>query len=156
MHVSDVMSRDVVSISPKASVIDAAKKMRDQDVGTIAVIDGERLVGLLNDRQITCGVVASGKDLSKVKVEEVMTKKLVTGTPEMDLAQAARIMSKLHFRRLPVVDKNQHLRGIVSVTDIGHQFRECLDNLLDEPRRKGGIDRPSKFEEPIIPQWMFA
>ncbi len=156
MHVSDVMSRDVVFISPKASVMDAAKKMRDEDVGTVAVIDGEKLVGLLNDRQITCGVVASGKNISKVKVEEVMTKKLVTGTPDMDLAQAARIMSRLHFRRLPIVDKDQHLRGIVSVTDIGHQFKECLDNLLDEPKRRGGADRPAKFVEPIIPQWMFA
>ncbi len=156
MQVKDIMSKDVVSVSKNASVKEAAEKMRDSNVGTIAVIDGDRLVGLINDRQITVSIVANGKNPRKVQVGDVMTKRLVTGSPNMDIIAAARIMGKLHFRRLPVVDRQNHIEGIVSVADLSRPLKEYTDSILDElckrePRSPSSFDVPS-----TLPSWLFT
>ena len=155
MQIKDVMCKDVVCVDPDSSVREAARKMRDCNVGTVAVVEGGRLQGLLNDRQITIGVIAAGKDPGKVRARDVMTKRLVTSTPEMDILDAAKIMGKLHYRRLPVVDREHHLRGIVSISDLSKPLKQYADNILDElaPREPS---RPSRIEEPFsVPAWMF-
>ncbi|GBE17920.1 MAG TPA: CBS domain-containing protein [Euryarchaeota archaeon] len=156
MQIKDIMCDDVVSVSPDASVKEAAKKMRDGNCGTVAVIEDGRLVGMLNDRQIAVNVVAGGRNPSRVQVGEVMSKRLVTSTPEMDIIDAAKIMGKHHFRRLPVVDREHHLRGIVSICDLSRPLKEYTDSVLDELIRERPT-RPARFgESQTMPQWMFA
>ncbi len=155
MQIKEIMSRDVVAISSNESVAKAALKMRDRNVGTIAVIEGDKLVGLLNDRQITIGVVAAGKDPSKVRVTDVMSKKVVTGTPDMDILDAAKIMGKLHFRRLPVINRERRLQGMVSICDLSRPLRQFSDSILDE-LSKTRPEMPAEIERPKTPQWMFT
>ncbi len=156
MQIKDIMCKDVVSVSPDVSVKEAAKKMRDGGCGTVAVIDDGRLVGLLNDRQIAVNVVASGRSPSRVRVGDVMSKRIVTSTPEMDIIDAAKIMGKHHFRRLPVVDREHHLQGIVSICDLSRPLKEYTDSVLDELIREGP-PRPTRFgESQSMPEWMFA
>ncbi len=140
MFVRDIMEREVVSVSGSSSVKDAAKKMRDNNVGTLAVLDDGRLIGLLNDRQIALKVIATGSDPDTMQVSEIMTRDPVTCPPDTDLFRASEIMGSRHFRRLPIVDKDNKLRGIVSITDIGQALKCCLDNVFDEPcKREKGI-----------------
>ena len=156
MQIKAIMCRDVVSVSSDVSVKEAAKKMRDGNCGTVAVLDDGRLVGMLNDRQIAIKVVASGRNPSRVQVGEVMSRRLVTSTPEMDIIDAAKIMGKLHFRRLPVVDRERHLQGIVSICDLSRPLKEYTDSILDELIKREP-ERPARFgESPSIPEWMFA
>jgi CBS domain-containing protein len=140
MFVRDIMQSDIVSLSQDSSVREAAWKMKLENVGTIAVLDKDRLVGLLNDRQIVLNVVAPGGNPDKMRVREVMTKNPDTCAPDTDLFQASEIMAKKHYRRLPIVDDQGRLQGIISVTDLGQALKCCLDNVLDEPcKREKGI-----------------
>jgi CBS domain-containing protein len=156
MQIKDIMCKDVVSVSPDVSVKEAAKKMRDGDCGTVAVIEEGRLVGMLNDRQIAIKVVAGGRNPGRVRVDDVMTRRLVTSTPEMDIIDAAKIMGKHHFRRLPVIDREHHLRGIVSICDLSRPLKEYTDGILDELIQREP-ERPARFgDRPTVPEWMFA
>jgi CBS domain-containing protein len=156
MQIKDVMCKEIVSVSPDVNVKEAAKKMRDGDCGTVAVIEDDRLVGMLNDRQIAINIVACGRNPAKVRVGDVMTSRLVTSTPEMDIIDAAKIMGKHHFRRLPVVDPEHHLRGIVSICDLSRPLKEYTDGILDELIKRD-TERPSRFDyTSSVAEWMFA
>lgn len=157
MQVKDIMCRDVVSVSPDVSIKEAAKKMRDSNTGTVAVLNKEgELVGLLNDRQIAINVVAAGRNPTRIRVEDVMTKRLVKSTPEMDVFDAARIMGKLHFRRLPVVDRDHHIRGILSIADLSAPLREYSDNVLNELIKREPASPQRMGEHFSTPQWLFT
>jgi len=155
MQIKEIMSRDVVTISSEESVAKAALLMRDKNVGTVAVTDGDRLIGLLNDRQIAVGGVAAGKDPRKIRAGDVMSKKVVTGTPDMDILDAAKIMGKLHFRRLPVINRERRLQGMVSICDLSRPLRQFSDSILDE-LSKTRPEMPEEIERPKTPQWMFT
>jgi CBS domain-containing protein len=140
MFVKDIMETDVVSVSQVSSVREAAEKMKERNVGTVAVLDGGRLKGLLNDRQIAVNVVATGGNPDELLVSEIMTKDPETCNPDTDLFQASEIMGQKHYRRLPVVDEQGRFQGIVSIVDLGQALKCCLDNVLDEPcKREKGI-----------------
>jgi CBS domain-containing protein len=156
MQIKDVMCKEIVSVAPNVSVKEAAIKMRESKCGTVAVLKDDQLVGLLNDRQITINVVASDRNPSRVQVGDIMTKKLVTSSPDMDIIQAAKIMGKLHYRRLPVVDRQHHLQGIVSISDLSRPLKQYIDGILDELSKREPSS-PIRFEEPdFMPQWMFT
>jgi len=91
--------------------------MRDLNIGAVPVVDGERPVGIITDRDIVLRCVAEEKDATKVKASEIMTKKLITVNPEINVKEAAKIMAEHQIRRLPVVE-NGKLVGIVSLGDL--------------------------------------
>lgn len=114
--------RDLMTVKPRTvkigdSIVDAAKLMRGEDAGIAPIVDGERLVGVLTDRDIAVRVVAEGKDPSTTKVEEIASENLVTVEPEQDLDDALRLMAQHQVRRLPVVDDGK-LVGIVAQADV--------------------------------------
>ncbi|MDS0527733.1 CBS domain-containing protein [Clostridium sp. SHJSY1] len=117
MLVKDIMSRDIVSVSSNESIDRAAQMMKQFDVGSIPVCSEQKLVGIVTDRDITINSVAAGKNPTEQKISEVMTSNPVTGNPNMDIHDAAKIMSKEQIRRLPIIDNNS-LVGIVSLGDI--------------------------------------
>lgn len=134
MKVEDIMTRRVVSVDPKASIVETARKMRDEKVGSVLVVKRGKLVGLITDRQITHTAVAEGLDPNKVMVEEYMTEDFVPLTPDMDLVKAAKLMQELAIRRLPVVEAGRPV-GILSVSDIAFFVKDCIDCILVE----GGV-----------------
>ena len=119
--IREVMSSNPSAIEADKSVADAAKLMRDEDVGLAPVVDGDRLVGTLTDRDITVRVVAEGKDPQSTTVREVASTDLVTVDPEQDLDEAVRLMAQHQVRRLPVVEEDGRLVGVVAQADVARQ-----------------------------------
>ena len=100
--IRDLMTANPCSIDVGKSVAYAAKMMRDEDVGLAPVVEGDRLVGTLTDRDIAIRVVAEGKDPEQTTVREVASTNVVTIDPQQDLDEALRLMAKHQIRRLPV------------------------------------------------------
>lgn len=117
MKLRELMTPEVRTCSPQDSVVEAAKLMASIDVGIIPVIDGKRLIGVVTDRDIVLSVVAKGQDNRSTTVEQAMSRDLVTGSPEMDAHEAAKLMAQKQIRRLPIVE-NGELVGIVAIGDL--------------------------------------
>ena len=105
------------TVSPKASLAEAAKLMRDHNVGAIPVVEGRRIVGILTDRDIATRALTGSKDAGSLAVSEIMSRELVLGHPEMDVHEAAQLMANEQIRRLPVVDADS-LVGMVALGDL--------------------------------------
>jgi CBS domain-containing protein len=118
MHLKEMMTPHVEVIAPEASIYEAAQKMRHLDIGPLPVCEGERLVGMLTDRDITVRAVAEGRDPVTTLVREVMTPDLVYGFEDQDLEDAARLMEQSQIRRLPVLNRAKQLVGIVALGDL--------------------------------------
>ena len=112
----DLMSRDVKVISPDMSIKDAAKQMRDGDFGMLPVGENDRMIGTISDRDIAIRAVAEGKDTG-TKVRDVMSEGIAWVFEDDSVDEAAKIMSKRQVRRLPVVDRDKRLVGIVALGD---------------------------------------
>ena len=117
-QISDLMTQNPRTTTPDAGVIEAARIMRDDDVGLVPVVDGDRLVGTVTDRDIAIRVVAEGRDPSSTTVGEIASKDLITIDPDQDLDEALRLMARHQVRRLPVVEEDGRLVGIVAQADV--------------------------------------
>jgi CBS domain-containing protein len=115
--VREAMTEGPRSIGPSASVVDAARLMRDEHVGSLPITDGDTLVGMLTDRDITTRVVAEAADLATTSVGDVCSQDLVSVEPDKDLEEALGLMARHQVRRLPVVEDGR-LVGIVAQADI--------------------------------------
>lgn len=116
MKVMDVMTQNVATVNRNDSVEKAAELMSEHNVGSIPICDNNKVVGVITDRDIALRSVAKGSD-NNIKVGDIMTSNPVVANKEMDIHDAARIMSERQIRRLPVED-NQNIVGIVSLGDI--------------------------------------
>ncbi len=121
LRVSDVMSRDLVVAYPEETVVDAARKMAENNVGSVIVVDRyekSRVVGILTESDIVKRVVAKGLNPSETLVEDVMTRNPIIVEEDTPLRVAADLMRERGIGHLPVVDKAGRLRGVVTRTDI--------------------------------------
>jgi CBS domain-containing protein len=135
------MVTDVAWVAPDASCVEAAKRMERDEVGLVLVQDGSKLVGVLTDRNITLRCVAAGRDPASTRVHEVMSTPVRTVGPDEPIQDAAQTMHKTRFRRLPVVDDDGRLRGVLSVADLVPHTLGLLNNLftaVGAHRRVGG------------------
>lgn len=116
--IRDLMTKDPCTIDADKPVAHAAKMMRDEDVGLAPIVEGQKLIGTLTDRDIAIRVVAEGKDPQSTTVREVATTRLVTIDPDQDLDEALRLMAKNQVRRLPVVEEDGRLAGVIAQADV--------------------------------------
>ena len=144
MQVREVMTRAVETIAPEATLEEAAARMKELDVGSLPVDDGERLLGIVTDRDIAVRGVAAGEHPRAVPVREVMTPVVVSCQEDHDLRAAARVMEEQQIRRLPVLDGAGRLVGIVSLGDLA--VRTGDEQLAGEV-----IERVSEPTEPGRP-----
>jgi CBS domain-containing protein len=119
-HVKNVMTKNPTSCDPSATVVEAAKVMASEDVGSIPVAKDSRLVGVVTDRDIVIRVLAEGRDPSSTTVGEIASSDLETVSPDDDLNTALRKMASSKVRRLPVVEGDE-LVGIVAQADVARQ-----------------------------------
>ena len=119
--ISDAMTSKPCAIDSDKSVVYAAKMMRDEDVGFAPIVEGERLVGTLTDRDIAVKVVAEGKDPEQTSVSEVASTDLVTVQPQQELDEALRLMANHQVRRLPVVEEDGRLVGVLAQADVAQE-----------------------------------
>lgn len=136
MKVKDIMTKSVVSLNSNDTVQKAANVMSEHNIGSVPVCDSNNVIGIITDRDITVRTVAAGKDAKNQAVREIMSSNPATGTPEMDIQDASRIMSERQIRRLPIIE-NQSLVGVVSLGDIAvdpklnHQAEQALSSISE-------------------------
>jgi len=116
--IRELMTKNPRSLASGSSVIDAARIMRDEDAGIVPIVEGEKLIGTVTDRDIAIRVVAEGKSPESTTVGEIASRDLVTIDPQQELDEALRLMARHQVRRLPVVEEDGKLVGIVAQADI--------------------------------------
>ena len=118
MKIAEVMTRGVELTDPAATVQEASQAMADEDVGFLPVGDHDRMIGMITDRDIAIRAVAMGRDPRKTTVRDVMTERVLYCFADEDADKVAESMSREKIRRLPIVDRNKRLVGVVSLGDI--------------------------------------
>jgi CBS domain-containing protein len=120
MKVSQVMTRDVRTVSPDQTARDAANFMLSEDAGSMPVSEGDRLIGMITDRDIAVRGVAKGHG-PDTPVRDLMTNDMICARSDDDVEEVATKMSRAQVRRLPVIDENEKLCGIVSLGDLARE-----------------------------------
>ena len=118
MNIRDVMTPNPPTVSPEDSIQNAARIMRDLDTGVVPVVENGRPVGLVTDRDIVVRAVAEGRDPKTTKVRDAMTADVSYCYDDQDTEEAAELMEQQQIRRLPIVDREKRLVGIVSIGDL--------------------------------------
>ena len=122
--ISELMTPNPCAIDADKPVSYAARMLKDEDVGLAPIVEGDRLVGTLTDRDIVTRVVAEGWDPQSVTVREVASTDVVTIDPEQDLSEALRLMATTQVRRLPVVEEDGRLVGVVAQADVAREAKD--------------------------------
>lgn len=130
MKVNEIITHDPEVIRPETALIEAAQKMKSLDIGMLPVCDGDRLVGVITDRDIAVRGVAQGYDPKTARVQEVMTPEVIYCFDDEDVKDVAKKMEEKQVRRLPVLNREKRLVGIVSLGDLA--VRTGKDKLAGE------------------------
>ncbi|RLQ90347.1 CBS domain-containing protein [Planomicrobium sp. Y74] len=132
MKVADIMTKEVDTCTPQSSLQEAAAKMKEINVGSIPVVDNDKLIGIITDRDIVVRGIADNISLDTA-VSEILSESMVTGSKDMSVEDAAELMADHQIRRLPIVD-NDKVVGIVSLGDIAVKDKSYgnADIALDE------------------------
>lgn len=133
MKVREVMTNSVDCATPNTTLVELAKMMKNNDVGSIPICEEQKVVGIVTDRDIVLEAVAKGKNIETQKATEIMRSKVITVTANQDVHEAASLMSKYQIRRLPVVEQGR-LIGIVALGDLAVEnihVNEAGDALSD-------------------------
>ncbi|HWT27750.1 MAG TPA: CBS domain-containing protein [Mobilitalea sp.] len=134
MKLKDIMTTEIASLNTDDTIERAAQLMKQYNCGSIPVCTKDKIIGIVTDRDIAVRCVAAGQDVRHQTVKEIMTEDPVIGSPEMNVDDAAKLMSDRQIRRLPVVDNNS-LVGIVALGDISlepaasEHAEEALTNI---------------------------
>ena len=129
--VKEIMSKEVSWVGPELSLQEAARKMRDLDIGCLLVGKKDKLVGMITDRDIACRAVAAGDDPAKTPIAGVMSKGVTYCFDDQDVAEAAHLMEKKQIHRLPVLNRQKRMVGILSLGDIGlHASHELTGEVV--------------------------
>lgn len=126
MKIRELMSYDVELVNPNSTIRDAALKMRAEDIGALPVGENDRLIGMITDRDIVTRCTAEDHNPGKCRVRDAMSKKICYCFEDDDLDAAAQIMAEHQVRRLPVLNSNKRLVGMISLGDL----TECESSLL--------------------------
>ena len=138
MKVSECMTSKVETVRADQTVQDAAKFMLIADAGSIPVTDGDRLIGMITDRDIAVRGIAKGNG-PETPVREVMTEDLIVARTDDDIEEVARKMSAAQVRRLPVIDNEERLCGIISLGDLARETdNEAAEQALEGVTQPGG------------------
>lgn len=119
--IREIMTSNPSTIEPDNSIVEAARIMKQEDAGVVPVTENGRLTGMVTDRDIAIRVVAEGKDPQSTTVREVASTDLVTVDPQQDLDEALRLMAQHQVRRLPVVEEDGRLVGVVAQADVARE-----------------------------------
>lgn len=131
MRISEVMTRDVKTVRPDQTAREAASFMLSEDAGSMPVSDGDRLIGMITDRDIAVRGVAKGHG-PDTPIRDIMTDEVICARDDDDVEEVATKMGKAQVRRLPVIDANEKLCGIVSLGDLSREAKgESAHQALD-------------------------
>ena len=123
------MIEGVITIDSDASVMKAVKMMNENEIGCLIVTRRGKAVGIVTERDLLARVIAKSKNPKKTRVREIMTKPLISGQPEMDLEEATKLMFKMKIKKLPVVESEGKLAGLITLTDVA-RFQPQMIRIL--------------------------
>ena len=118
MKIKEILTYEPHCISPDATLVEAAEDMKTLDVGILPVCEDEELIGAVTDRDIAIRGVAEGRDPKTTTVREVMSRIVIYCFEDQDVKEAAELMGKNRIRRLPILNRQQHVIGIISLGDL--------------------------------------
>ena len=121
MQLKDVMKTEVVTVGRDETVADAARRMREANIGCLVIVDGGSLIGIVTDRDLLIGCLGAGHNPSERQVSEYMSSPVITESPATEIQVAAHMMVSRKIKRLPLVEDGK-LVGLVSFSDIGHSM----------------------------------
>jgi CBS domain-containing protein len=124
MKLKEIMAQNVETVLPDATLQETAEKMKRRNIGVFPVVDGKKPIGVITDRDITLRAVASGSDVTKTKVREVMTRELYFAYEDQTINEACELMEKNKVRRLIVLNREAALAGVLSLNDITIKGKE--------------------------------
>ena len=131
--VHEVMTDRPRAVTPETTVSEAAQLMKSDDIGSLPILDGEQLAGMVTDRDIVIRAVAEGKDPRGMPVREVASRELVKVHADEDLSSALQLMASHQVRRLPVVDDDGRLVGILAQADVAVEAKEkAVGEMVEE------------------------
>jgi CBS domain-containing protein len=130
MKISEILTPDPECVTPQTTLAQAARKMKTLDVGMLPVCEDDRLIGTITDRDITVRAVAASHNPSTTTVGEAMTRQMVYCFDDEDIAEAALLMESRQVRRLPVINRDKRLVGIVALGDLA--VRTHRERLVGE------------------------
>ena len=139
MQLREIMTSDFHAIPHNATIQEAAKMMREYDIGMLPVTENGKMIGTVTDRDITVRAVAEGGDTEKIPVSKAMTSKLVYAFEDTDVSEAARLMEECQIRRLIVANQEEQPVGIVSLGDLA--VRQGDEELSGEVLRE--VSKPA-------------
>jgi CBS domain-containing protein len=131
MRIDEIMTPKMESIEPDDTIMEAACMMRDLNIGSLTVMDGGELVGVITDRDICCRAVSEGKTPSTTMVRHIMSTDVAYCFGDQDIADAAHAMEDKHVRRLAVLDRDKHAVGFVSVDDLARYSHDLAGEVLE-------------------------
>jgi CBS domain-containing protein len=129
---SDIMTKDLVTCTPETTIVEVAQLMKNEDIGPVLIVDNDdsrTLVGIVTDRDLVLKIIAEQRNVDTTRVGAVMSKKLVTCHADDNVDNAMKAMAQFQLRRIPVVEDNMRLVGIISQAD--------LATRVDEPEKTG-------------------
>jgi CBS domain-containing protein len=141
LKVEDIMVEGVVTIEADATVMKAVKVMNENEIGCLIVTRRSKAVGIITERDLLKRVISKSKNPKKTKVREIMTKPLIAGHPDMDLEEATKLMFKMKIKKLPVVESEGDLRGLITLTDVARfqpqmiRILKKLSTAMSAPKR---------------------
>jgi CBS domain-containing protein len=141
MQVHDIMSRKVELADPNATIRDVARRMRADNIGSMPVGENDRLVGIITDRDIVVRAVAEERMPGNTSVREVMSAKVCYCFEDDDIEGAARIMAEHQVKRLPVLNRDKRLVGIVALSDLGRCDGDAAQAALEGISQETGQPR---------------
>lgn len=131
--VHEVMTDRPRAVTPETTVAEAAQLMKNDDIGSLPILDGEQLAGMVTDRDIVVRAIAEGKDPRGMPVREVASRELVTVHADEELSRALQLMASQQVRRLPVVDDDGRLVGILAQADVAVEAKEkAVGEMVEE------------------------
>ena len=149
MEVEDIMVQKVITIDPSATVKEAARLMNRHEIGCLIVVKQGKVMGIMTERDLLKKVVELGKNSEKTKVHEIMSKRLVIGSPRMEIPDVVRLMLQKKIKKLPIVTEGKII-GLVTLTDIARTTRiePQMIGVIKELRKNGWL--PPKHMKKVL------
>ena len=149
MEVEDIMVQKVITVDPNASVKEAARLMNRHEIGCLIVVGQEQVMGIMTERDLLKKVVELGKNPEKTKVHDIMSKRLVVGTPRMEIPDVVRLMLQKKIKKLPIVTEGKII-GLVTLTDIARTTRiePQMIGVIKELHKNGWL--PPKHMKKVL------
>jgi CBS domain-containing protein len=149
MEVEDIMINKVITIDPNATVKDAAKLMNKHEIGCLIAATKGSALGIITERDLLKKIIEQTKNPEKTKVHQIMSKRLIVGTPQMEIADAVRLMLQRKIKKLPIVEDGKVI-GLITLTDVARTTRiePQMIGVIKELRKTGWL--PPKHMKKVL------